>query len=78
MLSRAGIINVYQYGDETLDFGGGGCSASSACCRTRRGTHAARQELRRIRDLPCGLREARPHLAASLGARARWRGVGAR
>jgi hypothetical protein len=23
MLSRAGIINVYQYGDETLDFGGG-------------------------------------------------------
>lgn len=22
-LSRAGIINVYQYGDETLDFGGG-------------------------------------------------------
>ena len=23
MLNRAGIINVYQYGDETLDFGGG-------------------------------------------------------
>jgi hypothetical protein len=23
MLSRAGIINVYQYGDETLDFDGG-------------------------------------------------------
>jgi hypothetical protein len=23
MLSRAGIINVYQYRDETLDFGGG-------------------------------------------------------
>jgi len=23
MLSRAGIINVYQYGDETLDFSGG-------------------------------------------------------
>ena len=22
-LSRAGIINVYQYGNETLDFGGG-------------------------------------------------------
>jgi len=22
-LSRAGIINVYQYGDETLNFGGG-------------------------------------------------------
>jgi hypothetical protein len=55
-----------------------GYSTSSACCRTRRGTHAARQELRRIRDLPCGLREARSRLAASLGARARWRGAGAR
>jgi hypothetical protein len=31
MLSRTGIINVYQYGDETLDFGAPSASLGRSC-----------------------------------------------